>query len=358
MSNKWTNAYGAILRTVSKLYNINTKEFGTAIRHWVTGRSFPSEPNHDKVCKVIEKHLVEQLNSYVNKEMIKSLKTILKPLSSDFSTADLQNNDLGKFVVAKLSLCYLNGKNHRHIKRLEPSDKEHKTVKKNISATGKTKAVIFDFDGTLTKGNAARTTWESIWIELGYDVEECRFLHRQFDSRIINHAKWCELTKNKFTERKLNREMVCNIANKIKLLDGCKETFIELHSRNIKIYIVSGSILIIIQNVLKDLYFYIDEVKANDFKFSPDGLLIDIIGTKYDFKGKSRYIDEVAERMKISTKDILFVGNSYNDKYAHLSGVQTLCVNPDRTDPSNHKVWHNCIRDCNNLIDILKFVKD
>ena len=40
--------------------------------------------------------------------------------------------------------------------------------------TGKTQAVIFDFDGTLTKDKLNHTTWESIWINLGYSEKHAK----------------------------------------------------------------------------------------------------------------------------------------------------------------------------------------
>jgi HAD superfamily phosphoserine phosphatase-like hydrolase len=231
---------------------------------------------------------------------------------------------------------------------------------KKYSPTNTIRAVVFDFGGTLTKGHKDGSTWETIWIRLGYDIQECKKLHEKFSKNEITHHKWCEVTEKYFKEKNLNVQMINDIAKEIHLIDGCEETFIELQKRNIKIFIVSGSILIIIQNILKHLLQYVDEVKANDFVFSSDGLLTKIIGTRFDFQGKSRYIRSVAHRLNISTKDILFIGNSSNDKYAHLSGANTLCINPDKVDTTNFKVWNHNIEKCENLKQIFeeKDIKD
>jgi len=231
------------------------------------------------------------------------------------------------------------------------------TASNIFKPSGFTRAVVFDFDGTLTEVSSVRTTWESIWVALGYDVQECRDLHTEFDKKRITHEQWCDLTTAKFKAKNLHRDCLSDIADSIKLIHGCHDVFHELHKRFIKIFIVSGSILFVIQKVINGLYKYVDDVKANDFKFSSCGILTEIIGTKFDFEGKASYITNIANNLRVSPDDILFVGNSYNDKYAYLSGARTLCINPKDTDPSNFTVWNDCIYECTDLTQILKFVR-
>ena len=234
----------------------------------------------------------------------------------------------------------------------------------SYEATGKIQAVVFDFDGTLTNvraglnsNNTVQTTWESIWVELGYSVQDCRDLHKRFDRKEITHPQWCSITEEKFKQRNLHKDTLLSIAKNIVLLSGCKETFIDLYNQNTNIYVVSGSILTIIQEVLDDIYRYVDDVKANDFKFATTGLLTNIIGTAYDFEGKAKFIHDICMKLKISTKDVLFVGNSHNDEYAYLSGCNTLCINPILTSSTNTKIWHDYIQDCTSLTQILDYIK-
>ena len=223
--------------------------------------------------------------------------------------------------------------------------------------TGKTQAVIFDFDGTLTYGKTNKTTWERLWTCLGYNVKLCQELHMKFDRKELSHPQWCKLTEEKFCERKLHKKALDEIAENIKLINGIEDTFKHLESRNIKIYIVSGSILYIIKHTLGDLYKYIDETKANVFKFDDNGYLTEIVGTKYDFEGKADFISNVACELNISPRDILFVGNSLNDRFAHKSGARTLCINPKLTDTTNQTVWNDCIPTCENLLEIISYIK-
>ena len=65
----------------------------------------------------------------------------------------------------------------------------------------------------------------------------------------------------------------------------------------------------------------------------------------------------MANNLEISTKDILFIGNSINDRFAYLSGAQTLCINPRYADISNLEVWNYTIYSTTTLKDILKRIR-
>ena len=357
----WASAYGDILKQIFNLYSFDREDFATeihvsdgAIRQWFTGRGFPDSGHFPKLYDGIHKRVNAMSDSELDIEMCDFTLTRLNKLGYAGDPYVANKDNIGQYLVNKLRICYANGK--------QPQKAERAETVISYTPTGKTQAVVFDFDGTLTDGrtnsnkNIVQTTWESIWVGLGYDVKECRDLHKQFDRDEIDHAEWCRLTEVKFKSRKLHREMLINIAKDIRLLDGCAETFAELWNRNIKIFVVSGSILVVIQHVLNGLYKYVDDVKANDFKFSTNGCLTDIIGTEFDFEGKSKFIESICTKLRISPKDVLFVGNSHNDKYAHLSGAKTLCINPIGTDFTDQRVWHDYIQDCTSLAQILDYV--
>jgi HAD superfamily phosphoserine phosphatase-like hydrolase len=370
---KWSEVYSGLLKNILTLYSIDKfifTEKTTAkkddVRQWLTGSRFPPESHHDNICNVLKKHISDQKNSILNNKMKGIIKNEYNYLYTEIEEVS-PDIEVSELIFALLKVCYFKGKLKSSPRTNKPDPVEISDVKNNVmpantfESTGKTQVVVFDFDGTLTKGNTIRTRWESIWTELKYDIGECQELHAQFVKGDFSHAEWCKKTEIKFKKRNLNKETLLKIARKIKLLDGCKETFEELERRNIKIYIVSGSILDIIQEVLKPIYHRVDEVKANNFKFSADGLLTEIIGTDYDFEGKAKYIQEIAANLRISTDDILFVGNSRNDLWAHESGAKTLCINPRQTyatetDETGRKVWHDTIEECTDLRKIFEYI--
>ena len=61
------------------------------------------------------------------------------------------------------------------------------------------KAIVFDFDGTLTERAGVnrsinRNTWERIWVGLGYTVSDCGTLAHRYFRDEIDHEEWCRLT--------------------------------------------------------------------------------------------------------------------------------------------------------------------
>ena len=348
----WQKKYGELLKWVMEMYNIDCDALAleihisaSAIRQWENGRNFPSKDLLDALytflMKVVNQPEQQGLSNHLIKQISKSI-----PEAKDLIA--WENDCVGEILVNTLKMCYANGKTGKNESML------HNTAYKSI---GRTQAVVFDFDGTLTDSAVAKTTWESIWTALEYDVSECRALHRRFDNGEITHVEWCRLTTEKFCAKKLHKNIMDGIAENIQLLAGCEEVFQQLKDHNIKVYIVSGSILCVIQSVLKGLTMYVDAIKANDFKFSSDGYFNDIIGTKYDFSGKADFVREIGANLKISEKDILFIGNSYNDKFVSETNAMTLCINPKNTDPSDRTVWNECIQECTDLRQILSFVK-
>ena len=304
------------------------------------------------IRKDIKEFLVKAIpeNSSADEDVYSTILNYFQEQESSISIYSLRTRfpAMNTFVVEVLDICFSLAKNRECV-----------FCQRFISTlpTGKTWAVVFDFDGTLTQNTSNKTTWEMIWTQLGYDVKICQDLHMEFNRGQLNHEQWCQLTSVFFRIKNLHRSTIESIASKIRLIPYAEETFRTLYERGIKTYIVSGSILQIMKPALSPLYPYIDDVKANDFCFSDNGILTGIVGTKYDFNGKADYILEVANSLKISPKDILFVGNSLNDQYAHYSGARTLCINPAVTDISNTTVWNNCIQSCNDLRDILAFLE-
>ena len=106
----------------------------------------------------------------------------------------------------------------------------------------------------------------------------------------------------------------------------------------------------------KELTACFSEIKANRFIFDDQGMLEGIIGTPYDFEGKARFVEKIIAEKNIEPKDVLYVGNSFNDEFVYTTGVQTLCINPKLTDFYNNKIWHDYIRKLSSLTEILPYV--
>lgn len=344
---KWRNDFYNIYKLVKTYCLVSDETIANAVNVGIDSvRQYSSNrqtmPNNiDSLCELFEKEISNLDN--INKEEL--LINIQKALNQ--SLKHIKCDDIGHYICALLKKCYSNEKSNTPY---------YVDFRNSYESKGHIQAVVFDFDGTLTNSKS-RTTWESLWVMLGYDVKECQDLHRKYDKGKLTHQEWCDKTAEKFIEKQLTQEQILQISKKIKLINGCKNTLEILNKRNIKLYIVSGSIKDIIKNVLGNAHNFFSDIQANEFIFdTQSSILTKIIGTKYDFEGKANYINLIAERMEISTSDILFVGNSNNDIWAYQSGANTLCINPSITNYHDDTVWHNTIVECKNLLEIIPFI--
>lgn len=221
------------------------------------------------------------------------------------------------------------------------------------------KVIVFDFDGTLTYNNGLRSSWEKIWVYLGYKVQDCQKYYDQFKENKIDHQKWCDITCDAFKRRQLTRGTLESVSKEIQLMYGVKEVLYKLKNEDhLKLYIVSGSIIQLIELVFgENIDDYFDGYKANIFIFHTNNKLAKIIGTDFDFEGKAAYIKKIAQEENLSSmSEILFIGNSDNDEYAYRSGAQTLCFNPIHARFNNRKIWHRHFR-ADSFIDLYEYIK-
>jgi len=216
------------------------------------------------------------------------------------------------------------------------------------------KAVFFDFDGTLTyKG---KNIWKSIWQELGYDTNKDSYyvqLFKDFMSNKITHQQWCDLTCEAYIQKGMNIDVINKLVKNIKLIDGAVETFKELKKQGYSLHIVSGNIIDVIEKVLGQNIKYFDSINANDLYFDENNFLTYIKGTNYDFEGKAKFINEYKQITGAKAEDLFFIGNGDNDEWAYLSGCHTICINPENAEISNKNKWHQTIENVTNLKDIL-----
>lgn len=218
------------------------------------------------------------------------------------------------------------------------------------------KAVVFDFGGTLTQPTLGPNTWERLWACVGYSNRETGKLHRDYMDGRITHQEWCDKTAAKLREAGFARRHLEEVAATIRPMPGLHQTIAELTRKGIGLYIVSGNVREIIRMVLGQGFAHFDEVKANDMLFDEDGLIKSIRGHDFDFEGKAEFLRRVFKERRCEPLEVLFVGNSLNDTWAIMSGARTLCVNPSETDPYDRGVWNYSLRPMDNLTEILQFV--
>ena len=221
------------------------------------------------------------------------------------------------------------------------------------------KAIIFDFDGTITY--KSKNIWDWIWTNLGFDLSEGSeydLLEKRYTSGEISYQKWCDITCDMFREKGLSKQIVKSATTETKVINGFAQTIKKLKEKGIKLYIVSGSVLECIENVLGENKDYFDFIAANHFVFDKSGLISRIEATKYDYEGKAVFAKKVIKKLGIKPQDVCFVGNGDNDEWVYQTGCKTLCINPDGADFANKEKWSGCIEHTDNFEDILSFILD
>lgn len=216
-----------------------------------------------------------------------------------------------------------------------------------------TKAVVFDFGGTLTISDSPMSTWEKMWDSVGYTTTQAGHYHRRFLQEKLSHQGWCDITAEMLALRGFSRKHLVEITKGIRPVAGLHEALQALHEQGSDLYIVSGSVRDIIIEVLGESFKLFKEVRANEMVFDRDGLLGAIRGTKFDFEGKAEFIRRVIDDLNCQPMEVLFVGNSLNDVWASRSGARTLCVNPSHVDFPNTEIWTDYILEMKDLSEIL-----
>lgn len=223
----------------------------------------------------------------------------------------------------------------------------------------KTKAVIFDYDGTLTYGDY-NNIFKSTYQVLGYATDrnsEYYESYVNFKEYKYDYDKWVAINEEDFKKGGLTKEIFDSVTENIKLIAGLEQVIKTLNKKGIKAYILSGNFGYAIKKTLGELADYFTEISANEIYFNEDGSLSHLVATKYDYEGKAKYITKIQEELGIEPDEICFVGNGENDAFAYKSGAKTICINPVDADEENSEKWTCVLYDVKNLSKILDCIE-
>ena len=221
----------------------------------------------------------------------------------------------------------------------------------------KIRAVIFDFDGTLTKSN--ENIWKKLYLKLGLLVDKNSNYYKSyidFINKKYDYQSWVKVNEDDFKKGGLTESIFYEIAGEYELFNGVIETIKLLRKQNIKLYILSGNFVQAIKYILGENKDYFNDVSANNIYFDNSSFIKEITPTIYDFEGKATYIKNIMINENLSPEEVCFVGNGDNDIYAYRAGVKTICINPVNAKEDDEMIWSNVIKNCKNLEEILKFI--
>lgn len=206
------------------------------------------------------------------------------------------------------------------------------------------KAVVFDYDGTLTYKSS--NPWVEMWRRLGFDLGENSVYYKYFSmykNNEIDYKEWCFLTIERFKERKMHATIINSIANSIQLINGLDLAIKIFKQNGYDLHIVSGGFVNVITNTVNVHDF--QSINANQLYFDKDNHLSGIKITEYDDEGKAIFVEKLKDK-GIKTKDIVFVGNGHNDEWVCKTGCKTICLNPSYKyeNSYNKNIWNYRIK--------------
>lgn len=219
----------------------------------------------------------------------------------------------------------------------------------------KTKLIIFDFDGTLTKPDKIDNSWARIWNRIGLLGEDER-LYKLYKSKKLTYRQWVDQVIEVFRQNKVDKSMFASLAKEIKLLNNCKKVFKIFYEKGIKICILSGGVKNIIDEKVKKFNKYITDIEAGSLTVDDSGIVNGFVITGTNIENKSDFILQQMRKYNLKKEEIIFVGNSFNDEDACKSGVTTICINPFETNYQDKTIWTHYIKQTNDLSFILPFI--
>jgi HAD superfamily phosphoserine phosphatase-like hydrolase len=178
------------------------------------------------------------------------------------------------------------------------------------------KLVAFDLDGTLIRSNGHHYSWAAVWQELAGDAEglQWRALMRRFMRGEIDYVQWCNIAAEEFNKKGITASQIIDLAKKFTLVKNCGNVLKRLKDEGYKLALISGGIDLFLKahpEIDRTLFDYLD---INKLAFDETLTVVSVIATSYDFEGKRTRILEICEAEGISPEDVVYVGDSINDK--------------------------------------------
>jgi HAD superfamily phosphoserine phosphatase-like hydrolase len=195
------------------------------------------------------------------------------------------------------------------------------------------KLVAFDIDGTLLQGDYYKWSWPLVWSHLGYSDNDRRDLMNKY-LQVIKaggsgwhdaYRKWCDESAVHFKRQGLKRSDFAAITSGLRPVIGLRETIRQLKAAGMKLAIISGGIDQFITEKLSDYQDEFDYVHVNKFLFDGEGLFTRIEPTHYDFKGKLNAVLEICGNSGLTTEQVVFVGDGFNDVALVGKVGRTIC---------------------------------
>lgn len=170
------------------------------------------------------------------------------------------------------------------------------------------------------------TMWSLLWDSIG-KRDKGASLYSQFHDGQISREAWFRETEQEFYG-KVTKPLVRTVAKKIHLRDDAIEVLKTLTAHGYALYILSGGIKSVIDEILAENRSYFTAISANDVVFDENDKIVRLEMTPYDYEGKAYYIERLIQQTKVRCSCVFYVGNSINDLSVLSLPIKTICISP------------------------------
>lgn len=109
----------------------------------------------------------------------------------------------------------------------------------------------------------------------------------------------------------LAESTIADIASQLPLSEGVDKLVVQSKENSVKIAIVSGGFTPFVQHLKQTMGLF--EVKANDLEINDGQLTGKVVGHIVDAQAKADFVNQLKEKLSISSNDIMTIGDGAND---------------------------------------------
>lgn len=172
--------------------------------------------------------------------------------------------------------------------------------------------IAFDVDGTLVTHERQQVVWQLFHERFVGDPDIGWERYQDYLAGRISYERWVDLDVGAWQERGVRRQAMADLIRaELSVVPGCRDTLAELRRRGYRLAVISGTLDIVLDELLSDQVF--DHVFTNKLFFSSDGSLSGWRATPYDIDGKARALAAIATAEGLTSAQCAFVGDHVND---------------------------------------------
>lgn len=215
----------------------------------------------------------------------------------------------------------------------------------------KYKLVCFDVDGTLVDNVVF--SWELFHDFFEVDMARRNAVKKKYYDGEIDYLQWAIHDMKMWMEKGATKQDFFRAMKDLKLMEGAMKVITVLKEEGIKLAIVSGSLDVILDNILPNYKELFDDIFLSHLIFDKNDKLIDAKVTQYDMLKKADALRKIAEREGIELRETVHIGDHHND--LEIAKIAGLSIAFDCKDDELRKAA-DVVIDKKDLREVLKHI--